>query len=78
MMKVIWEPVDIVVGRQYSKKDIKENWIIGYLPWIDNDEKFVSISLNDGMVTKPKTRENFAIFLNVEQYLPCELITNEN
>lgn len=72
-MKVTWEAEDIWPGRKYSKRNIEE-WIIGYLSCLEWPVKYVSISLNDGMVTHPMTKDEFAEVLNREGYLPVELL----
>lgn len=72
-MKVIWEAKDINPGRKYSKPGI-ETWIIGYMANMHSTDRYVSISISDGMVTKPKTKEDMAEDLTTSGYLPVELL----
>ena len=75
-MKFIWEPEDIRVGRKYSRPDITEEWLIGYLPLPDRyDARYVSISMNDGMVTKCASANEMAADLTRNNYVPIELIS---
>lgn len=76
-MKVEWESSDIKPGRRYGKPQTAERWVIGYLAGEDSQERYVSISLSDGMVTKPKFRETLAASLNKEGYQPEELLPKE-
>lgn len=72
-MKAIWFAEDIITGQRYFKPGTKEVWIIGYRPDLDGVTRFVSISLEDGMVTSPETREQIAECLTKNEYLPIEL-----
>jgi hypothetical protein len=70
-MTIIWEAKDIKPGRRFTKKDSEELWIIGYRT--DSDDyasRYVSISENDGMVTKNHTKEELAAILNENGYVP--------
>ncbi len=81
-MKFIWEPDDIKAGRYYYRNDKGHGADIGYLAsvthkigWtftneLDDPAKNVAISITDGMVTPPKTREEFAVMLNEGGYVP--------
>lgn len=74
-MKFTWESSDIVVGRKYSRLDIKEEWMIGYLPDVDsNGRRFVSISTSDGMVTEGATKVELSTSLTKNNYVPVEFI----
>lgn len=73
-MKVEWEAEDIVPGRRYGKEGLREKWVIGYLSFADGQERYVSISDQDGMVTEPKAKEQMARNLTENGYLPLELI----
>lgn len=74
-MKFIWEPDDIVVGRKYSRPDITEEWLIGYLPNIDRDSpRFVGVRMNDGMVTKGSNATELASSLTRNNHVPVEFI----
>jgi len=73
-MKVTWEAADITVGRRYSKPDLNEVWMIGYVPGESADTRFVSISTSDGMVTEMKTRARLADDLTKAGYIPYELL----
>lgn len=72
-MKVTWEADDITPGRRYSKPGIKEVWLIGYIPDVHGLKRYVSVSLNDGMVTDPCEQKNISKSTN--GYLPCELLS---
>lgn len=71
-MKVIWEPDDIKPGKRYSKPGIGEEWIIGYLSDAhpSNKTRYVSVSLSDGLVTEPLSKEDMARALTDQGYLP--------
>ena len=73
-MKVIWKAEDIVPGRRYSKEGIKEEWIIGYLSNNYGDNRYVSISDQDGMVTAGTDKESLAARLTEGGYIPVELL----
>ena len=73
-MQVIWHPSDIRVGRIYGKQGVREKWLIGYRPDVDGPCRFVSISLDDGMVTEPRTDMAMAECLSRHEYLPVELL----
>ena len=72
-MKIIWECSDIKPGQIVSKPNI-ERWIIGYLSYTDHNEKWVLISLSDGLVTKPTGKVKMAKDLNESKYLPIQLL----
>ena len=71
-MKVIWEEDDIIVGRKFMKKGTSEIWIIGYTAFT-NGEKYVTVSLSDGMVTEAINADTMAKRLTQSNYLPIEL-----
>lgn len=73
-MKFIWEPEDVRTGRTYSRRDIGETWLIGYLPHEESSAHFVSVSMSDGLVTLPKTRDALAQTLTSEGYVPSEIL----
>ena len=74
-MKFIWEPDDIQVGRKYSRPDITEEWLIGYLPSVDRvGPRFVSVSMDDGMVTEGSTANELSASLTRNNYVPVEFI----
>lgn len=76
-MKVEWEESDIKPGRRYGKPLTAERWVIGFLAGSGNNARFVSISLSDGMVTKPSTLAGLAATLNEGGYQPEELLPKE-
>lgn len=69
-MKFIWEPADIHGGVRYTKIDISEIWIIGYMVENDVDKKYASVSLADGIVLSSQSAEKMATMLNEEGYIP--------
>ena len=74
-MKFIWEPDDIKVGRKYSRPDITEIWLIGYIPSVDSTgPRYVSISMEDGMVTGGLTANVLSAGLTRNNYVPVEFI----
>lgn len=77
-MRVIWEASDIQCGRRYSKAGIGEKWIIGYIPSMTGEARYVSVSDQDGMVTEPRAREQIAQILTENEYLPVELLPRIN
>lgn len=72
-MKFIWETGDIYAGRKYSKPNILENWMIGYMS-AGKGQQYVSVSMSDGLVTAPSSKERLAEILNYEGYIPLEFI----
>lgn len=77
-MKFIWEENDIRVGRRYSRPEMKEIWIIGYLV-TDSGNQYTSISLSDGLVcnTRYSEKSAMALFLSDNHYIPKEFILGE-
>lgn len=73
-MKVIWDVVDIRVGRRYAKSTSTEEWLIGYLSYSDDDVRYVSISTVDGLVTPPQTAEVLADLLTKNEMFPVEFL----
>ena len=73
-MKVIWESADIVAGRRYSREGLNDTWLIGYLSNETTEKRYVSISMSDGLVTLPKTKETLAYELTENGYVPVELL----
>jgi len=70
-----WKTEDVRPGRRYTKKDTEEIWIIGYRTDIgDYNARYVSVSENDGMVTLPYTKEEFAQVLNANEYVPVDIL----
>ena len=76
VMKYQWTADDIIVGRRYSTPGIREEWMIGYLSGVLGPAKYVSISLSDGMVTSPNTREELAKMLTEYGYSPVPDLTD--
>lgn len=74
-MKVIWEPNDIKAGKVYAKSETGEKWMIGYLSWKGDADKYVSISLLDGWVTTANSQSALAEKLTEDGYLPIELLS---
>lgn len=73
-MIVIWEEKDVIVGRKFVSRGASEIWMIGYIPTIAGECKYVLISLNNGMVTEPKLKCELAVTLNNNNSLPVELV----
>jgi hypothetical protein len=81
-MKFIWEAEDIKPGRYYYRNDKGHGADMGYLAsvthkigWradasIESEDHYVSIAITDGMVTKLKTKQEFADMLNEGEYVP--------
>lgn len=72
-MKVTWEPKDIQCGRKYTREGMAETWMIGFLATEEGAARYVSISNQDGMVTKAETKEAMAELLTKNEYLPTEI-----
>lgn len=76
-MKVIWEEKDIFVGRKFINPGTEEVWMIGYTVDIDAPrgapKKYRMISLSDGMCCDECTREQMAIDLTTQGYVPVEI-----
>ena len=73
-MKVTWEAGDIRTGRLYGKVGAGEMWMIGYVVNVSGINGYVSVSMNDGMVTEQKTKEEMAKTLTECGYLPKEIM----
>lgn len=73
-MMFVWESADIKPGRKYSKEGIGETWLIGYRAEISTGRRYVSVSLNDGLVTEPKTQKELAAELSEHGYVPAEFL----
>lgn len=73
-MKFIWEEKDVIPGRKYSRAGIQETWMIGYRAECESDKQYVSISLSDGMVTLPSSKEDLSITLSQLDYVPIEYL----
>lgn len=72
-MKFVWEDNDIVMGTKYSKPDIKEVWMFGYIPDVPN--QICSISMMDGLVVNHgQNRQNLAERLTKENYIPLKYL----
>ena len=73
-MKVTWEETDIKPGRSVGKPTRKERWMIGYLAAEHTEERYVLISLIDGMTQPPVTKRVMAISLTENGEIPAELL----
>ncbi|TXG96586.1 MAG: hypothetical protein E6R08_09025 [Nevskiaceae bacterium] len=78
-MKVTWEEGDIIPGRYYYRDDSRDADLIhlatvthkiGFMAGSDSDERYVSVSVCDGMVTGPCTKVQLAATLNAGGYVP--------
>ena len=72
-MKLVWEKADIVSGKQFSRHDIQEVWMIGALPSTGDIKVYVMVSLSDGLITSPLNDSAMAAMLTKEQYTPVEI-----
>lgn len=74
-MKVIWEEKDIIVGTLYLRAGShqKEVWMIGYDATATGLCRYVSVSMNDGMVTSARTKDDFCNMLNEAEYIPVAM-----
>jgi hypothetical protein len=74
-VEIKWEADDIVTGVRVRKPGNNEAWIIGFFDGTpDHDERFATVSLQDGMICELKTREGLAQDLTDGGYQPCALI----
>lgn len=73
-MKIEWEADDIVCGRRVGHHDRSEQHMIGFFV-VDagNPERYALISLSDGMIAGPFTKEKLADLLNKTAEVPVEL-----
>jgi len=75
-MTITWENEDIRPGRMVSKlspdftEGTKNEWVISCVPEI----KYFLISLNNGEVTTPKTKEELAKMLSEDRCIPTILL----
>lgn len=72
-MKIEWTADDIKAGRTVGKPDRTERWMIGYFAARTGFDRWTLVSLSDGMVTEPVTKEQMADRLNASSELPCEI-----
>lgn len=81
-MKIVWEAEDIKPGRRHGKPGRAERWIIGYLvadcflePAMDiRSARYCEISLADGAIQGPFSRQELAHGLNECGEMPEELL----
>lgn len=74
-MKIVWEAEDVVPGRILRYPHSPGDWMIGYLSDEAKDkDKFVLISMVDGMVKMTSTKEELAERLNASEMKPAELV----
>ena len=71
-MKFTWEEEDIVPGRKIVQGTEGKIWVIGWLPHIAEAERYVLVSLVDGIVTPPKSKEQMATMLTQGGMVPVE------
>jgi hypothetical protein len=72
-MKIEWEADDIVCGRRVGHPDRSEQHMIGFLANVAGLDRYVLISLSDGMVSDRYTKEMLAARLNSSAERPIEL-----
>jgi len=72
-MRCIWDPRDIKPGRIIGKPDRTERWMIGYIA-DRGTNRYVLVSLSDGLVTLPVPPDMLASQLTKEGELPSELL----
>lgn len=71
-MKFTWEEDDIVPGRKIVQGTAGKIWLLGYMPHIAEAERYVLVSLTDGLVTPPKSKERMATRLTQDNMIPAE------
>jgi hypothetical protein len=84
-MKYIWEAGDIRPGRYYYRHDKGCGADMGYLASVthkigfradatahddETGRRYIAISITDGCVCQPHTKQEFADMLNDGQYVP--------
>jgi hypothetical protein len=72
-MRIEWEADDIICGRRVGHPDRSEQHMIGYLANVGALDRYVLISLSDGMVSDRYTKEMLAARLNSSAERPVEL-----
>jgi hypothetical protein len=74
-MKITWEAIDIKPGQRYGRPTRLERWIIGYMPGLSGKSaRYCEISLADGAIHGPFSKEELALRLTVGEELPEELL----
>lgn len=89
-MKCIWEEEDICMGQRFSRNNKTEVLIIGFrtpiceseketekISYPKKDQRYVSISTIDGMVSQDMTKSEYANYLTEAKYLPIEWINRQ-
>ncbi len=69
-----WHKSDIRGGLIIGRPNLNERWVIGFLAQINDECKYVTVSCVDGMVTKMRTKEELALMLTKDKYIPAELL----
>lgn len=78
-MKVIWEPSDIFPGRRVGVMSGPWNWVIGYHSDCDSiGMKYALIRLKDGEIGFERTPTDMADYLTQTEYLPIQLINQDD
>ena len=76
-MKIEWQLEDIQAGRRVVTPGRNEPWMIGYIASMRSDEpRWALVSLTDGMIGKPVSREELAADLNKIGEMPLELMSH--
>ena len=72
-MKVTWEEKDIYGGMRYFHPQHSGEWMIGYSTNKQHKHLYVTISLSDGFLSTPRTKQQLAEILTNFGFLPKEM-----
>jgi hypothetical protein len=72
-MKIIYEAIDISVGKRYIAKESGETVMVGYYPDGVGSTRYTIVSMTSGKVCSPMTKEEIAEHLSIKSYIPIEL-----
>lgn len=73
-MRVSWEEADVKPGQQVGKAKIRERLLIGFLAAEAGENRFVVVSLLDGMTEPAMKRGELAIWLTEGGWMPATLL----
>lgn len=72
-MKITWEASDIRGGRRVQSTASDEVQVIGFRGELDQ-QRYVLVSLSDGNITLPQTKEDLAHLLTLQHQWPLEML----
>lgn len=72
-MKIKWQESDIKCGTRLYTVSSDETWIIGYIVHEEQGTLYTLISLIDGMVQIPTSKNDLVVRLNKGHYIPVAM-----